>query len=157
MSDKVYGYISLATLVALLVSIGATIHFYYQDDALMVMVFVAIIVILIVGWIIMTVKVVKHDEQKAKEKLDAIPITTEPATVTSKISEQHVEGVTTTSTRHTYYIVFEFADKRREKFTVDKRQYALVNEGDKGILQYKHMPDAQLANNVLFIDFKLQG
>ena len=156
MNDKVYGFLSIVCLVAVVVAIVFAGHAYGNHNDSRVAIAIAVIVIIVVGWIIMTVKAAKYADKKQQENLDAIPITTEKATVISKISEQHVEAVVTTSTRYAYYIVFEFEGRRREKFTVDKRQHALVNEGDVGVLRYKQMPPGKgFEVDVLFIDFKL--
>ena len=82
-----------------------------------------------------------------------IPVLTTPAIVISKLSEQNVDGVgLLVSTDHHYFISFEFPDKTRKKFTVDAKQYALIREGDAGVLSYK-----QIDNKLQFIDFQLQA
>ena len=99
---------------------------------------------------------IKQDNKriaKVKEKIESIPTSTASATVVSKLHEKTVDGMAgVVNTKHSYYIVFGFPDYRREKFVVDKKQYALVCEGDKGILSYK-----KLEGELLFVDFQPQS
>ena len=87
--------------------------------------------------------------ERAQEKvIKAIPLSTDSATVISKFHEKNVGGVVVETT-HVYYLVFELSDKSRKKFTVNKEQFAVVREDDKGILSYKQLEK----NALLFVDF----
>jgi len=90
-------------------------------------------------------------KEKAEErrKIENAPIKTASVTVISKLHEKSVSGVEIIGTEHSYYIVFGFPNNRRQKFAVDKEQYALVREGETGDFSYK-----QLENGILFVRFK---
>ena len=84
------------------------------------------------------------------EKLASTPLLTDNVTIFSKLHEQRVHSVVTTETTHSYFIVFEFEAKRREKVAVEAKLYATVAEGERGLLSYK-----QIDGKFLFQDFKL--
>jgi len=88
------------------------------------------------------------------EDIRKLPTLTESVTVISKLHEKSVDGVSgLVSTTNSYFIVFEFTDKSRNKFEVDAEQYALVREDEIGILNYKELKN----NRLWFLDFQLQN
>ncbi|OKH55831.1 hypothetical protein NIES2101_02340 [Calothrix sp. HK-06] len=60
------------------------------------------------------------------------PILNREAKVVSK--RQHVSGGGNSSTSTSYYITFEFTDGSREELGLSGSEYALIAEGDKGML-----------------------
>jgi len=105
-------------------------------------------------------------KEKAKAEIEALPLLTEAVTVISKFHEKDVSGsLGFTDTKNAYFIVFELPDKSREKFAVTSRQYALIREGETGILSYRRfgtLPDnipeemleAALQAHLIFVDFR---
>jgi len=93
--------------------------------------------------------------KKVKE-INALPLLSASVRVVSSLHEveeftnQVDENLFTTSTDHKYSIAFEFPDKSRKLFGVDAEQYALICEGDTGILSYKQLKNGKL----LFVDFQ---
>ncbi|MCL2588133.1 MAG: DUF2500 family protein [Oscillospiraceae bacterium] len=74
------------------------------------------------------------------KKIESAPVLSETARVISKLHEKAVEGsFGFTETDNSYFIVVEFLDKQREKFAVTPKQYALVLEGETGVLSYKKL------------------
>jgi len=74
------------------------------------------------------------------KKIESAPVLSETATVISKLHEKVVAGsLGFTETNNLYFIVFEFPNKKREKLAVNSRQYALVLEGEIGVLSYKKL------------------
>ena len=101
---------------------------------------------------ILTFLLIAYQKRKLAEKIKSIPLSTETVTVISKHHKKTVvfwRGVA--DTNHSYFIVFEFPDKRQEKLTVDDKQYALVQEGDTGILKYK-----KFYSSLSFVEFQQQ-
>lgn len=99
-----------------------------------------------------------------KKKVESYPVITETVTVISKFHEKDVDGVAgITTTTNSYALVFEFPDKRREKFPVSAEQYAFVREGETGILSYRNIEnvymhgDRVITPGTLFVDFKPQS
>jgi len=73
--------------------------------------------------------------------------------ILSKLTEQSVDGLGgVTTTKNAYFVVFEFPDGSRRKSAVDFSQYALMEENDKGILEYKELT----SESVDFINFTRQ-
>jgi hypothetical protein len=121
----------------------------FRDDLRGLMIWGGLGVVFFIGGIIW------HNgyEKKKKKQIKAMPLSSDTATVISKLHEKNVDGIAgMVDTTHAYYIVFELSDKSRKKFTVNKQQFAVVREDDKGILSYKQLEN----NELLFVDFQLQ-
>ena len=89
-------------------------------------------------------------------KQEATPLLTAPVTVISKLHEQKVSGSRNwTTTEQFYFISFEFPDRGRKKFRVEAAQYAVILEGETGILHYKEVAGL-VESKLVFIDFKPQ-
>ena len=134
-------------------SIGAFITFdnfiYYNSGWFILWTILALFCLL---GVIVGLRAKKYNEQESfrQKKIDDAPTLTESVTVISKLHEKSVGGMAgIVETEHLYYVVFGFPDKHREKFVVDKKQYALVREGEIGDFSYK-----QLESGVLFVDFQ---
>ena len=120
-------------------------------------------------WIILTglwlgvwiIGIVSHRDfikkEKAKAKIESIPLLVETVSVVSKLHEKSVGGsVGITETTHSYFIAFEFSDKRRIKFAVNANQYALVREGESGVLSYRNLDGIPKSKGFMFVDFQPQ-
>ena len=86
-------------------------------------------------------------KKKEAERVENLPLLTEAVTVISKLHEKEVDGMAgITETKNSYFVVFEFPDKSRQKFAVTLSQYGLVREGETGILSYKKLDDVSKMN-----------
>ena len=63
----------------------------------------------------------------------ASPLFNREAVIVGK--RQNVTGGSETSTSTYYYLTFEFTDGSREEFGVTDKEYGLLAEGDRGMLQ----------------------
>ena len=97
-----------------------------------------------------------------RKKIEAYPLLTNTVTIISKFHEKSVDGVASVvSTRNTYALVFEFSSGERKKLSVTAEQYALVREGDTGILSYKDLTDVymdkdKVVTGLQFVNFQPQ-
>ena len=85
--------------------------------------------------------------KREEERVENLPLLSETVTVISKLHEKDVAGmVGVAETKNSYFIVFEFPDKSRQKFAVTFSQFGLVREGEIGILSYKKLHDVSKMN-----------
>ena len=95
-------------------------------------------------------RVEAEEREEERRAIDNAPIKTTSATIISKLQEKRVIGGDGfVDTHYSYFIAFEFPNKRREKTAVSKEQYALIQEGETGVFRYK-----QLGTAILFVDFR---
>ena len=150
----VYGMVAVRSYDEIL--IGST---YYPAGGIWLM-FLLLLILWTTIWLwVFANKVEKRD----KKKIEAYPTLTETVTIISKFHEKDVDGVAgVTSTTNSYALVFEFPNKHREKFPVDAKQFALVREGETGVLSYKKLEgvymdgNGGIASGLLFVGFQPQ-
>ena len=145
----VYGMMAVRSYDEIL--IGST---YYDAGGIWLM-FLLLLILWTTIWLwILARKVEKRD----KKKIESYPLLTETVTIISKFHEKEVEGsFGITDTKNSYALVFEFPDKHREKMPVNAQQYALVREGDIGILSYKKLEGAYLSKDDIVTGFLFVG
>jgi len=145
---SILGWLWLIWVIGL-IGLGHAIFTGITSDNYVLVIFLGIVSVV---WIC-TFLLVAYQKRKFAEKIKSLPLSTEPATAISKSHEKTVvfwRGVADTS--YSYSVVFEFPDKRQEKFIVNDKQYALIQEGDTGILNYK-----KFYSSLSFVDFQSQG
>ncbi|MFN8098058.1 MAG: DUF2500 domain-containing protein [Dermatophilaceae bacterium] len=102
--------------------------------SLFLVAFVLVLVLVIAGFVTVFASIGRQAARARAERRAnlAAPVTTSPATVTSRRTEVTGGGESRAVT--TYHATFEFPDGTRREFTLTGEQYAQLAEGDRGLL-----------------------
>ena len=142
MSNRSSGIWIFLFVIGLVLGIWLNIYYYYDRFA-----YPSIIGII---WFVGGLVILGFIDVK---KTKALPLLTDYVTIISKVieeDEQYAGNGTTTTYTH-YWVVFEFSDNSNETIEVQQNEYDGLNEGDRGVLNYKRYKDGAL----LFLNFEI--